>query len=71
MWAPYGLALLYLQNAMPQDVFEFMQHYIDFCNNRDKYPLYKVKWLLQQLMSGMNNAWIAFERVTIDKSMIK
>jgi len=56
---------------MPQDVFEFMQHYIDFCNNRDKYPLYKVKWLLQQLMSGMNNAWIAFERVTIDKSMIK
>lgn len=79
MVAPDDMAHPYIQNAMPGGAFEFMWGYIHFCNNGNKYPKghakydpqYKVKWLLQKLMSGMNNGWISHKKVATAKSMIK
>ena len=79
MNAPYGISIPYIQNAMPRDAFEFMRRYIHFTDNKDKKPtnhphynpLYKVQYVLNELMNGMRTAWIAGDKITIDESMIK
>ncbi len=77
--APHDISLLYIENSMPCNSFEFMSQYIHFVDNVKKKkrdhpnydPLYKIKYVLKELMKGMKQAWTTGMRVTIDQSMIK
>ncbi len=74
-----SLSIPYVQNAMTHDAFECMRRFIHFSNNRDKHsgghskynPLYKVQWIFDKLMCGIQLAWIPQEQVTIDGGIVK
>ncbi len=64
---------------MPRNAFEFMRRHIHFTDNRNKKssdhpcydPLFKVKYIMNELMNSMRKAWIAGGKIAIDESMIK
>ena len=82
MWreAPYGFSMPYISNSMKRDAFEFMRRYFKLSDddgvqaNRDSvkyHPLHKVKYVMDEMMKGIRNAWKAGREVCIDESMIK
>lgn len=64
---------------MTSMTYEFMQGYIHFINNDKKKEvlqpgydrLFKLKTILELMMSGMQKCWTVGERITIDESMIR
>ena len=64
---------------MKRDAAAFVRCYIHFCDNDQKKPerskgydrLFKVSYALNTMLNGIRKAWVAGQRVTIDKSMIK
>jgi len=77
----YGLGYTPIQNAMNRDAFNFMRRYIHFEDNARKKgygpkdplhePLFKIKWVLDEMMKAQTKQWVPGEHVTIDESMIK
>ena len=81
MWRkqPYGVSIPYIQNTMTRDAYIFMRQYIHFADNHSKkakgeigyHALFKVKYVLDEMMKGMRKSWTAGQHVTIDESMIR
>ena len=82
MWrrAPHGISIPYVSNTMTRDAYEFMRRFIHFCDNTAKRyvsgeagydPLYKVSYVMGEIMKYMHQAWTAGRDITIDESMIK
>jgi hypothetical protein len=75
----YGVAAPYIRNTMTQKAFLFMPNFIHFSVMADQKqkgerrydPLFKVSAIIKLLMKGMRGAWVAGDKVTIDKSMIR
>ena len=76
---PYGIYCPPIQNAMSKNAFEFLRRYLHFDDNRNKKPhnhpsydsLWKIRWVLENVMDCMRNAYQPGERITIDESMIR
>ena len=81
MWRnpPHGLAIPYVRNSMTSMAYEFMRGCIHFVDNDKKKeagqpgydPLFKVRTVLELMMSGIQKCWTAGQKITIDESMIR
>jgi hypothetical protein len=64
---------------MTSMAYEFMRGYIHFVDNDKKKeagqsgydPLFKVRTVLELMMTGIQKCWTAGQRITIDESMIR
>ena len=69
----------YIQNTMPKHPFKFPRNFINFPQTKDRKkrnengynPMFKVAFVLEELTRGMQHAWVAGERLTINESMIQ
>jgi hypothetical protein len=76
---PHGVSVPWIQNAMPHHAFNFLRNFMHFLKTKEQKkkgepgydPLFKVAYVLSQIMAGLRLAWVAGERVTIDESCIK
>jgi len=75
---PYGICIPFIQNAMTEHNFKFVRMFPHFADNdkcirrgNEGYDvLFKVRYVLDVIMKGLDHAWNAGEKVTIDESMI-
>jgi hypothetical protein len=76
---PHGVSVPWIQNTMPRNAFTFFWNFMHFSKTKEQTkkgepgydPLFKVAYVLSQIIAGLRLAWIAGEGVTIDESCIK
>jgi hypothetical protein len=64
---------------MTRNAFEFMRRYIHFCDNDKRKakgqpgydPLFKISWILDAILKGIQKVWVAEQHLAIDEGMIK
>jgi hypothetical protein len=64
---------------MSHNLFEFMRQYIHFCNNNKRKPKghpgydpqFKITWILNAILNGIQKVWVVAKHLAIDESMIK
>jgi hypothetical protein len=81
MWqgSPYGLSIPYVRNSMQRDAFEFIHRHIHFVDNHKQKceselgydPLFKVRYVIDEIGKGLIRVWSTGKKLSIEKSMIK
>jgi hypothetical protein len=64
---------------MTHNAFEFMRQIIHFCNNRKRKAkgqsgydsLFKITWIIDAILTGIQKVWIPGNHLAIGKSMVK
>jgi hypothetical protein len=64
---------------MSHNAFEFMRQYFHFCNNNKRKPkghpgydpLFKITWICNAILNGIQKVWVSGKHLAIDESMIK
>ena len=74
----YGMTIPIALNAMPLSLFHFIRSHLHFSDasqqapkgSKDYDPLFKVRYIIDELMKSMRSCWIAGDRVAVNESMI-
>ena len=76
----YGNSMPYVQNTMQHDAYEFLRQYIHFADNyqwprkqsnKNQDWLFKVTYILKEIISGICRVWQARKDISLDEYMIK